>query len=369
MSDDFSVRWVRVTGREGTMMPRLTFSGLLVPYLHFTDMTLVWSDPSQIGFQNLFLRDAVIQGAFSTISATRLEKITGVPAQFWRPSLLALESAGLLAVVDDEPQDATAGGVTYRLVDGAKADPAALDEWDHISTRIRVIRDVLVFPETGELMVSTGNPNHPVDRFMAFFLQTDPKKTFDWFSSVLPRVDSAESLKSYLTALGAASPPVGVPEQVTNLDFRITGGRPRVAPVRAVSGIFDTTRTDLQPFLTRVLQENEKGLWFLPPGAMTIPEGAQSIENLHGLPAMLRRRLDQCQSDEVISAARRRAPKAFPQLSALALTDPYCWTIDGTTTSPYVLEVHFSEVRIRIGIPNSTAEAIDAVPASAEAVQ
>lgn len=261
MSGDqnMTIRWIPVSRQTLPEAPAVCFYGYLCPYLHFRDVEIHWTDPSRATMMHQYVSQLVFEQKFDQISASRLARITGIPAKFWRPILLRFEKAGLLDML--EAQESDTGSIAFSI------NSQALDQYRNDETRkdellqhSKVNRDILVFPETGETIFSSDNNNNMIDRFIRAFND----ESLDWFRTNIKDRAAFPSLRAWLEQLIERSRPVGVSPRISGIGVSVSGQVPDLAQVKSVAGFLRQEQDTPIPFFTHFHRQDVDGT-SLPP--------------------------------------------------------------------------------------------------------
>lgn len=324
-------RWVPLDGPSPN--PGIAFSGLPVGYAYFPDTHVRCRDPEAHSILLRFLLMALADGLFERVSGTRLERVTGVPAKFWRPTLLSLQRDNFLVEAEDGPAGSDDGeGVSYVSGPGNK-------ELDAARMR-RMILDVLLLTETGDVLVRTPNAGDAVTRLIEEI--SGPAGMLGY--SPTPAGLGSRSLRDLLNEAAAEDTVAGLNKDLRGIQFDISGPAPVLTPVKLVSGMMDLTPEGAVPYLAACSgagQDLQSGL--LPQGWH---KDAIPLSRIHGLASTLHARLEACRSPEALSRACSAAPD--PVLAGLQCCSLGNWRLSSAPAVPHMLEFAFRDLTFHI---------------------
>ncbi|WP_105434806.1 hypothetical protein [Neorhizobium tomejilense] len=344
MSDQVKVTWVQAVPNSKRISPDISFYGLLVPYIYLPGIDMTWSDPDKTSPLALFLEELLVEEKPERISTAQLYRATGVPRDFWALALRNLERAGRVVANEEEQHELDQ---VYKPV----LLPGHEGETVTIRRRVRVNRDLVVFPESDELLIA---PEDGSDRLNAF-IHTFAGSEGDWFRTALLPDVKRRSLKTYLGDIASASRTIGGEENAAEIVFGVNGPRPAFVSVKAIAGLIDVKGDKVMPWFTHVQRRDQDGVRAYSSHERFYESPHLPMTSFGSLAAKIEDRLNSCQQNEVLDAAKLTAPVDVREYQTLRLQTPFSFSIESEVPARHSLDVEFSDIRFRILIKAVTS--------------
>lgn len=344
MTDRIDVRWTKRGAEEGGNSPRISFYGLLVPYLHYPGTDLTWSARSATSPTERFVEALVLDRAITRISGGRLERITGIPAAFWHGTLLDLERAGHLVALDDSGSDRK-----YQLRSQSGRTLSQHSDTQILHRPARAVRDLLFFPESFDVLIAEGKS----DGLIGAFINAFTAGQMEWFRTPLTPPPMRRTLRAHLTDIAQARLPLGLDETVNDVSFGVSGPLPAVAATRAMAGYVAVAGSTAVPWFTHVYRPDE------PPLSPALDRGGSTRQyrfDLSAIPALaerILRGLEVCQEEEFLDMAIAAAPEQIDDYRTLHMDAPFSWRIESESPARHDLDVRLADIRFRIAVRTS----------------